>query len=233
MAYSWGTEHGLFGQLLLTLAFTQSCRYQIPSHWGREDKLYHLLMMVQKWLPCGHKLSFLYFTWQEQGTLRHYYLVSSFPALRRPRGHNRLHGGLWEIEDGLGWEDRGSCDEGNKMIGIWWSRGRKCSQGREHETPRGGTVPENMRWWIILVNAFERWKWHFKLVWGNCFVKCYIIYDLDHMRCGFMSITLLWGDETKWKKRSWNSSPSQGASTWCSHWVSLTYKYKENWTQKC
>ena len=161
-------------------------------------------MMVQKWLPCGRKLSFLYFTWQEQGTRRHYYLVSSFPALRRPRGQNHLHGGLWAIEDGLDWEDRGRCDEGNKMIGT---RGRKCSKGREHETPRGGTVPENMRWWITLVNAFERWKWHFKLVWGNCFVKCYIIYDLDHMRCGFMSITLLWEDETKWKKRSWNSSP--------------------------
>ena len=139
----------------------------------------------------------------------------------------------WAIEDGLDWEDGGRCDEGNKMIGTWWSTGRKCSQGREHETPRGGTVPENMRWWITLVNAFERWKWHFKLVWGNCFVKCYIIYDLDHMHCGFMSITLLWEDETKWKKRSWNSSPSQGASTWCSHWVSLTYKHKENWTQKC
>ena len=138
----------------------------------------------------------------------------------KPKGHNHLYGGLWAIEYGLRWEHRGR------------TRGSKCSQGREDETPRGGTVPENMRWWIILANAFERWKRRFKLVWGNCFVNCYIIYDLDHIRCGFMSITLLWEDDTKWKKRSWSSSPSQGASTWCSHWVSLTYRYKENWTQK-
>lgn len=39
MAYSWGAECGLFGQVLLSFKFTLSYGYQIASHRDREDKV--------------------------------------------------------------------------------------------------------------------------------------------------------------------------------------------------